>query len=265
MATLFVKQAKDYSLARPHYPQQLFQFIASKTLQHDLAWDVGTGSGQAAESLAGIYKNVIATDTSEAQLEFAPKLPNIQYKRTPPKLTMEELKLTVAQESTIDVITVAQAVHWFDLSTFYQEAKCVLKRPHGVMAVWCYTNPRVNKTMDQIFDRFYAKDCGPYWDMTGIGLIDDEYRTLEFPFEPVEGLDHTGPFQFKSEKKIDLEDIFAFIKSWSAYQTAKDKGIELLREEVVEEFEKAWKKDGDGQKVASFPIHLRIGKVGKMI
>ncbi|KAK6930235.1 Methyltransferase type 11 [Dillenia turbinata] len=124
-----------YSLGRPTYPRELFQFIASKTPQHDLAWDVGTGTGQAAQSLAGIYKNVIATDASETLLNFTPKLPNIQYKCTPPKLTMEELKHAIVEESRVDVVTVAQAVHWFDLPTFYQQVKWVLKKPHGVMAV----------------------------------------------------------------------------------------------------------------------------------
>ncbi|KAL9408954.1 hypothetical protein AB3S75_047358 [Citrus x aurantiifolia] len=64
MADMFVKQAKQYAEARPNYPEELFKFIASKTPKHELVWDVGTGSGQAAASLAPIYKNVIATDTS---------------------------------------------------------------------------------------------------------------------------------------------------------------------------------------------------------
>ncbi|KAK6930234.1 Methyltransferase type 11 [Dillenia turbinata] len=262
MANLY--QSKHYSLGRPTYPRELFQFIASKTPQHDLAWDVGTGTGQAAQSLAGIYKNVIATDVSETQLSFAPKLPNIQYKCTPPKLTMEELKHAIAEESRVDVVTVAQAVHYFDLPTFYQQVKWVLKKPHGVMAVWCYTLPRINDTFDAIFDQFFCNACGPYWNQTAVTLVNDEYKSLEFPFEPVEGLDHTGPLQFKSEKLVDLEDMFVFIRSWSAYQRAKDKGLELLSEKVIEEFKSAWNKDGDGHKVAKISMYLRIGKVGNL-
>lgn len=52
MAELFVKQAKQYAATRPGYPLQLFRFIASKTPSRDLAWDVGTGSGQAAQSVS---------------------------------------------------------------------------------------------------------------------------------------------------------------------------------------------------------------------
>ena len=52
MAELFIKQAEQYAEGRPTYPQELFDFIASKTPSHDLAWDVGAGSGQAARSVS---------------------------------------------------------------------------------------------------------------------------------------------------------------------------------------------------------------------
>lgn len=51
MANLFLKQAKQYVATRPSYPPELFDFIASKTPRRDLAWDVGTGNGQAAASV----------------------------------------------------------------------------------------------------------------------------------------------------------------------------------------------------------------------
>ncbi|PNX76684.1 S-adenosylmethionine-dependent methyltransferase [Trifolium pratense] len=73
----FCKSGRGICYSRPTYPPQLFQFIASKTPSHHLAWDVATGTGQAAKSLATLYENVIATDASEKQLEFAAKLPNI--------------------------------------------------------------------------------------------------------------------------------------------------------------------------------------------
>jgi SAM-dependent methyltransferase len=261
MAELFVKQAKHYSEGRPNYPPQLFSFIASKTPSHDLAWDVGTGSGQAARSLANIYKNVIATDTSPKQLEFAAKLPNISYKRTPPNMSMSELQQNIGPESSVDLITVAQAMHWFDLPKFYQQAKRVLKKPDGVIAAWCYTVPEVNPTVDSLFQSFYTIDSGPYWESPR-ELVDKKYETIDFPFGPVDGLEHNGPFRFNSEKVMDLEGYFTYLKSWSAYQTAKEKGVELLSDKVVEDFERAWNEDGEIEKIVTFPIYLRIGKVG---
>ncbi|KAK6913720.1 Methyltransferase type 11 [Dillenia turbinata] len=263
MADLFHKQAKQYSETRPDYPPELIDFIASKTPDHELAWDVGTGSGQAAVSLAAIYKNVVATDTSQKQLDFAPKLPNIKYKCTPPQISMEELECEIATEASVDLVTVAQALHWFDLTTFYQHVKWVLKKPHGVIAVWCYTVPQVNDVIDSIFNPFYA-NSKPFWDPAR-ELVNQKYESIEFPFEPIEGFDHTGLFEFKTERVMDLESYFTYIRSWSAYQTAKDEGIELLSKDVVEDFEKAWSEDGHDQKVVKFPVHVKIGKVGNLI
>lgn len=263
MANLFLKQAKQYSKTRPGYPQQLFDFIASKTPTHDVVWDVGTGSGQAAVSLASIYKSVIGTDTSNTQLEFAPKLPNIRYECTSATISMSELEQKIGKESSIDLVTVAQALHWFDNDTFYNQVKYILKKPNGIIAAWCYTIPEIDDQFDPIFHKFY-KESNPYWDALR-GLVDDKYTSIKFPFGPVDGCDHTGPFEFRSTKLMSLDEFFMYIKSWSAYQTAKEKGVELLNENVVNEFTKAWNEDENGQKSVTYPVYLRIGKVGELV
>lgn len=263
MARLFINQATEYAKTRPSYPQEIFHYIASKTPSHDLVWDVGTGSGQAARSLAGMYKNVIATDTSLKQLEFAPKLANIQYRQTPPVMSMAELQQTISSQSSVDLVTVAQALHWFDLPSFYQQAKWVLKKPHGVIAAWCYTIPQVNATVDSVFNRFYSIDSAPYWDAAR-QLVDQEYRSIDFPFEPAEGAEHTGPFKFVTERPMDLDSFFTYIRSWSAYQTAKANGVELLKDDLVQDLQRAWDEDGHHQKLVKFPVHLRIGRVGNL-
>lgn len=258
MANLFINQAKQYAAGRPSYPKQLFQFIASKTPSHDLAWDVGTGTGQAARSLADIYRNVVATDTSPTQIEHAPKLPNIRYQHTSPTMSLEELEQKVAAKSSVDLVTVAQALHWFANSKFYEQVKSVLKKPDGVLAAWCYSLPEVNDGVDAVLASFYDN---PYWDQERI-LVDEKYTTIDFPFEPVEGAADTGPFnQFEIERVMDFNEYITYLKSWSAYQKAKEKGEELLGDDVVEDFRRGW--NGDGQKVVKFPIHLRIGKVGQ--
>ncbi|XP_050245452.1 uncharacterized protein LOC126693506 isoform X4 [Quercus robur] len=261
MADLFIKQAEQYAEGRPSYPPELFEFIASKTPSHDLAWDVGAGSGQAAQSLSGIYKNVIATDTSPKQLAFAPRLPNIRYQLTPPTMSIAELESSIGPQSSIDVVTIAQAIHWFDLPNFYQQAKWVLKKPHGVIAAWCYTVPEVNESVDAVFQPYYNIAVEPYWDPAR-KLVDNKYETIDFPFEPVDGADHTGPFPFVTERLMDLDSYFTYLRSWSAYQTAKEKGVELLSNDVIEEFKRAWTEDGQDKKVVKHPIYLRIGRVG---
>lgn len=214
--------------------------------------------------LAGIYKNVIATDTSLKQLEYAPKLPNIRYEQTPPVLSMAELEKLTPQGS-LDLVTIAQALHWFDAPSFYEQVKWVLKKTHGVIAAWCYTIPRVNPSVDSVFDRFYTVDSNPYWDPAR-RFVDAEYRSIDFPFEAIDGAADTGPFEFETEKIMDLQDYFMYIRSWSAYQTAKEKGVELLNKDVVDEFERAWNQSGsNGHKAVKFPVFLRIGKVGNNV
>lgn len=129
-----------------------------------------------------------------------------------------------------------------------------------VIAAWCYTLPEVNESVDSVFGRFF-EDSRPYWD-AALELIVDKYGSIAFPFKPVEGEDHTGPFGFKTERLIDLETYFTYLRSGSPYQTAKKKGVELLRNDVIEDFHRAWSEDGNGQKMVTFPVYLRIGRVG---
>ncbi|KAI3996951.1 hypothetical protein MKX01_021227 [Papaver californicum] len=205
-------------MTRPNYPDELFEFITSKNPNHDLVWDVGTGSGQAV--LSEIFKYVVATDTSSQQLAFAIKNQNIRYQQTSTNMSKSELERDVAKQET------------FDRTTFYQHVNWVLRKPHGVLAIWCYTTPEVDDNVDAIFQLLY-KD----WD-TARKLIDDKYASIYFPFQPVEGMDHT------------------------AYQTARSKNVELLREELVDEFKRAWGGSGSIQKEVRYPIYLMMGRVG---
>ncbi|CAL1378353.1 unnamed protein product [Linum trigynum] len=162
MVELFVKQASEYAKTRPSYPKQLFDFIASKTPFDDLVWDVGSGSGQAVVSVSfldRIYKSVIATDTSSTQLDHVPRLPNVHYRHTPLTIPTDDLPLLIDGESTVDLVTVGQALHWFGLPSFYNQAQWVLKKSNDVVAAVCYCTPEIEWTVDS----FYMVDSAPYW------------------------------------------------------------------------------------------------------
>ncbi|CAN6443998.1 unnamed protein product [Victoria cruziana] len=258
MAKLFIKQAGLYAEARPSYPPELFLFIASNTPNRGLAWDVGTGNGQAAVSLAGLYRNVVATDTSPTQLALAHRLPNIRYQLTPPSMSLDELAQLVAPQSSVDLVTAAQAIHWFDLPTFYKQVKHVLRRPGGVLAVWCYTKSYVDDAVDAVFHRVFERSI--HFSPPECKLISDHYVNMDFPFDPIDGGENTGPFTFESVVLMDLEMYLTYIRSWSIYQNAYQKGVDLLNKQVVRDFEKAW---GVNEiKPVRFPLHLRIGRVG---
>uniref|UniRef100_A0A803R0D4 Methyltransferase type 11 domain-containing protein n=1 Tax=Cannabis sativa TaxID=3483 RepID=A0A803R0D4_CANSA len=138
VGTVGLYEPDTYMEARPTYPLEWYSKLAALTPHHNLAWDVGTGNGQAAIGVSEHYKQVIATDVNMAQLERATPHPRVRYLHTPQTMNDNELVSLIGGENSVDLITVATAVHWFDLSHFYSIVSRVLRKPGGVLAVWCY-------------------------------------------------------------------------------------------------------------------------------
>lgn len=172
-------------------------------------------------------------------------------------MSISELENNIGKYSSVELVTIAQALHWFDdPPKFYQQVKWVLNKPNGIIAAWCYTLTNINNSVDSVFNKYY--NVGLYWEPTR-KLVDDKYKTIDFPFEPII-CDNNN--EFKIEKVMNLGCYFNYLTSLSAYQYAKEKGVELLTDDVVEKFTSAWSEDGKTYKNAIFPIYLRIGKVG---
>jgi ubiquinone/menaquinone biosynthesis C-methylase UbiE len=144
----FSSQSGDYRKYRPVYPEALYKFLAEHSLAHDCAWDCATGNGQAAMGLAKHFMRVIATDASRQQLGYAMQENNIEYRCV-------RAEKTCIEQNSVDLITVAQALHWFDVDAFYQEARRVLKN-QGVIAVWSYNLLSISVDIDQIISHLYA-------------------------------------------------------------------------------------------------------------
>ncbi|KAJ4831433.1 hypothetical protein Tsubulata_037046 [Turnera subulata] len=238
MAGLFDKQADLYLDGRPTYPTQWYSMLADHTLHHSLAWDVGTGNGQAALGVAEHYKQVIGTDVSEAQLRLATPHPRVQYHHTPLTMSDDELVGLIGNENSVDLVTVAQAVHWFDLPEFYSLVTRLLRKPGGLFAVWCYNDLVVSPEFDPLMKRFHDTTL-PYWH-PNIHYVFQGYKNLPFPFEDV-GLGSEGhPLELDIPKELSFEGFLKMVSSWSAVITARDQGVDLLPEEVVKEMESAW-------------------------
>lgn len=184
------------------------------------------------------YDQVIGTDVSEAQLKCAIAHPRVRYLHTPLSISDEDLVTQLGGENSVDLITVAQAVHWFDLPSFYSTAARVLRKPGGVIAVWCYNDIEVDPNFDIIFNKFHDTTL-TYWNPR-IQLLFDGYKTLPFPFEGV-GLGCEGePLKLDIPKELSFEGFLRMVRSWSAVVTAKGQGVDLLPESVVRELEAAW-------------------------
>ncbi|KAH9302949.1 hypothetical protein KI387_014532, partial [Taxus chinensis] len=227
-AKVYGSVSKEYARTRPGYPPHLFSFLSSLTPHHDLAWDVGTGNGQAAIQIAEYYKKVVATDTSEQQLQQAQPRPNITYAVTPPVIPDHLLNSIVGPDSSVDLITVATAVHWFDLPKFYPQVKRLLKKPNGVIAVWTYTKPSVDPAVDAVCERFYHRVL-PFFQPPA-KLAFEEYESLPFPFTEVQSI------RMEIEEERTFDEYLGVFKTSSAL--AANQG--LLSDELSKEFEAAW-------------------------
>lgn len=201
---------------------------------------------------------MIATDISEPQIQRAIPHSRVKYIHSKPSLSNDNLLSRIGPENSVDLVTVAQAVHWFDLPNFYSVVTRLLKTPGGIIAVWCYNDVVVSPTFDPIMTRFHMTTL-PYWDPK-IQFVFDAYKTLTFPFEKV-GLGSEGqPLALDIPKTVSFEGFLRMLKSWSAVITAKEIGVDLLSEKVVKEFEMGW---GGSQLVRSvvYKAFMIAGKV----
>jgi len=237
----FSTQSKLYARYRPHYPSVLFKFLYDQTEQFDKAWDCATGNGQVASVLAQKFKSVYATDISQRQLDQANEQPNVVYK-------IGSAEASGLSEK-VDLITVAQAIHWFDTEAFVKEAKR-LSHTNTILAFWGYGLFQVGSAIDSLIFDFYDITVGPYWDPER-RLIENKYRNIEVP------LTESMSKEFVFEDQWSLETLQGYLSSWSAVQHYINKHGTNPVNEFIQKVAPLW---GEQQHV-SFPIFLRAGKL----
>jgi SAM-dependent methyltransferase len=242
----FSTQSVDYKKFRPEYPAAMIDFIVSKCTVKDTAWDCATGTGQVATMLAPHFNKVIATDASEKQIAAAVSTNNIEY------------KICTAEDSGLpsgyfDLITVAQAAHWFDLPKFYTEVKRVAK-PNAVLAVWGYANHSINTEVDAVVSKFYHDILNPYWPKERF-IVEQGYKDIVLPFTEI-----AAP-QFSIVKQVNLHELIGYLFTWSATQQYikqhNQNPIELIYDELLI----VWGNVSD-EKTISWPVFLKLALVG---
>lgn len=241
----FSTQAKIYQKFRPVYPPKLYDFILSHVKNKQNVWDCGTGNGQVALVLAEHFQKVAATDISENQINNAPRKENIQYE----VLRAEQ---THFEAASFDLITVAQAIHWFDFEAFFKEVKRVGK-VGSVVAIFGYGLLKIETEIDQQIDHFYTKIIGPYWNVER-RHIDKAYESVPFPFEviPVEET-------FFIETTWTIHQLEGYLNTWSSVQRfIKKEGYNPV-DGFIENLKKIWRDDTE--KSVRFPIFLKLGRL----
>lgn len=236
--------AREYARGRLGYPAELFQFLAERCPDRACAWDCATGSGQAAVDLAGHFDRVVATDVSAALLRLAPQHPRIEFRCVPAEASGIEAK-------SVDLVTVAQAIHWFDLPAFWMEVNRVTK-PGGVLAFWGYTWPRVDPAVDRLLDELRL-ELVAYWPERSVRL-QNEYAEVTPPFAPIATPRFTAAVQWDADEYLD------HLRSWSAVRYCRERtGVDPVAT-FAGRLKAIWPSE---RRAVSWPLHLKVFRVGE--
>jgi ubiquinone/menaquinone biosynthesis C-methylase UbiE len=211
-----------------------------------MAWDCATGNGQTAKELAKYFVHVFATDSSQKQIDNAIKIDNIYY-------SVQPAEQTTFKENTFDLITVSQALHWFDTEKFYREAKRVAKNT-SFIGVWMYSLCNISTEIDEHINvKHYRNTLREYWDYER-KFVDDKYSTLPFPFEEIE----TPAFQIIKYWTID--ELEGYLNSWSALQKFIKANHFNPVDQLIQNIQPYWQEEK--MKIV-FPLYLRMGRIKK--
>lgn len=244
MKDYFSSLSDKYALYRPTYPQAIYDFIYPLLKDNATAWDCGTGNGQIAQELANYFTNVYATDISQAQLDNAIKLPNIHY-------SLQPAESTNFDDNSFDLVTVAQAVHWFNFEKFNAEVKRVGK-PGSIICLIGYELNNITPDVDAVVRYFYNDIVGPYWDAERKHL-ENKYSQIPFPYKELETPD------IQNIKLWKLEQLIGYLNTWSSVKHfIKKNGYNPL-DKIMNELKAAWGNQ-EVRKV-TFPIIFKAGRI----
>ena len=223
----------------------MFAFLAAAVHRRDLAWDCATGSGQAAIGLARHFSRVIASDASEAQIAHAMPHRAVEYR-------VGRAEQSGLAAGSVDLVTVAQGLHWLDRTAFYAEARRVLV-PRGMVAAWCYGLVRIDPGVDRVMDAFYRDTIGPYWPPER-RITDERYRTIEFPFAEV------ATPAFTMEQALTLDELAGYVRTWSGTRRYVERNGCDPVDDLVIKLREHW-GDPASRRVARWPVYMRAGRV----
>ena len=243
---LFWQQASTYASARPSYPDELYQFVVSLVKRRELAWDCATGNGQAARDLARFFTRVVATDASLEQIREANGPANVEFRVAPGEASG-------LADRSVDLVCVAQALHWFANERFFSEVRRVTVSG-GVVAAWSYGSASAGADVEALLREFEDGEMGPYWNPER-KWVDEKYRTIPFPFDEIE-----AP-SFELRVRWTLPQLGAYLRSWSAVAKYRRQHGGDPVAPVLERIAHYWKEPERVREV-TWPLNIRVGRIG---
>ncbi|KAN0039505.1 hypothetical protein ACTA71_007294 [Dictyostelium dimigraforme] len=247
----FGSVSKSYKNFRPTYSNELYSIIDSFCdSKRDLAIDIGCGSGQATVRLADYFKKVIGFEPSQGQIDNAEKVENVEYRLS----AAEKIDLP---SGSVDLITVAQAAHWFNLPVFYEESKRLL-RDDGSLIIWSYGLMKITNNSDaqKVHEKHYYETIGKQYWAPERQYIDDEYVDIKPTFE------NTSRKTISLPKSMSINDMIGYYSSWSGYAAFIKAGNKDVLPEIKETLLNAYKTtDGDSKLIdVNFPVFMILSK-----
>jgi SAM-dependent methyltransferase len=222
---LFSKNSRIYAGARPLYPKEIYEYLASVCPNRKVAWDGACGNGQAANGLARYFERVEASDVSEQQIANALEHPKVFY-------SVQVSEKTDFIDNQFDLVCIAQALHWFDFEAFWPEVKRVL-RPEGIFAAWGYSWFSIADAIDETIQEELLKPIAPYWAPQN-KLLWDHYENIQFPFERL------CPPRIEMNMEWNLEQLFSYLESWSAVRLCVEENGRQFFENAYDSVESLW-------------------------
>jgi SAM-dependent methyltransferase len=239
----FSAHAGLYAKFRPSYPKDLFAWLQKQSPAQEIAWDCGTGNGQAACLLTEYFDRVIATDPSEEQISHAVRHSNVEYRTEPAEQTS-------IGDQTVDLVTVANALHWFNFDAFYREVNRVIK-PGGLIAAWSYRLPEIDEMVDELIQYLHDDILCSFW-LPENRLVEKAYTTIPFPFEEI-----PAPL-FYYEKSLSLDELCGYLLTWSAAQRyIREKNHDPVGD-LREQLAAAW--GNSPNRLVKWKMTLRVGR-----
>ncbi|MFD1259936.1 class I SAM-dependent methyltransferase [Entomomonas asaccharolytica] len=241
----FEQGGKEYARFRPEYPAELVAFLASVVPAKKIAVDVGCGNGQLTKQLAQYFSTVVGIDPSASQIDNAIPHEHVSYYCA----SAEQIPLT---DNCANLITAAQAAHWFDLLKFYAEVQRIAV-DGGVLALISYGVLNLEPVLNERFQHFYWQQIGRYWPAER-QLVDTGYASLNFPFQALD----TPKLEIKLE--WNLQQFLGYIATWSAVQQALEKGREDILQLFANDITVMWGDPMLNRPIA-WPINMRVGVI----
>lgn len=130
---LFTGRAETYEIARPNYPKSALNYILNLAPEQPVFADIGAGTGKFTQLLASTKQPVFAVEPNEEMrnqlLKKLQDFPNVSILNGTDKQTH-------IPDHSVDIITVAQALHWFNPVDFRAECRRIAKAGAIVFALY---------------------------------------------------------------------------------------------------------------------------------